>query len=593
MLSHAQDAMDRLPGAHRPRLWLTLICLLLWLPGFFTLPPGDRDESRFAQATRQMVESGDYVRIRFGEVERNKKPAGIHWAQAASVHALEAVGLGDRADIWAYRIPGLLGAWIAVLATFGFGRHLVGRRAAFLGAAMLAASTVLVVETHIAKTDAALLATITVAMGLFAHAYLSPQAFTARHAAAFWIVLGIGILLKGPVAPMVPLFAGITLAVADRALFARRGTAAATAGGDGAPAAAGGAGASAPGQEAGRAPWLRALRPAWGVPLMLAAALPWFVAITLATEGRFLEEAIGGDMLSKVGSGEESHWGPPGYYLLAFGLSAFPGAWIALRALPGAWRDRMRPATRVLLAWAVPVWLLFEAVATKLPHYVLPAYPPLMLLAAAWALDPLRREPPRWLAGLSWAAVLVVPVGLGLAATVLPVLADHQVDPVALAAPVFGLAFAWAMWRLGRAAAWGRAAMAGVLLAVPLYAVVLEGVLARIEAPWLAPRVAAAVAHAAPGLPPERFGATGYHEPSLVFAMGSAMRLLRDGSEAARFLAGEPGRVVAVSHREEARFRQEVSALGLSVRELGAIAGFNYSRGQRLVLVLYRADAPH
>ena len=79
---------------------------------------------------------------------------------------------GDRAsatasDIWAYRVPSLAGAILAVLATFHWGRALVGRRAAFLGAAMLASSLVLVVEAHIAKTDAALLATTTAAMGLF------------------------------------------------------------------------------------------------------------------------------------------------------------------------------------------------------------------------------------------------------------------------------------------------------------------------------------------------------------------------------------------------------------------------------------------
>ena len=71
----------------------------------------------------------------------------------------------------------------------------------------------LVVEAHIAKTDAALLATVTAAMGLFGAAYLRPGAFTARQAAAFWLLLGAAVLLKGPIGPMVPLLAGITLAV--------------------------------------------------------------------------------------------------------------------------------------------------------------------------------------------------------------------------------------------------------------------------------------------------------------------------------------------------------------------------------------------
>ena len=353
-LGPALDAAER-----RPRLFLLLLCLLLYLPGFFTLPATDRDEARFAQATRQMVETGDHVRIRFGEEERNKKPAGIHWLQSASVQALETAGLGSRNDIWAYRVPSLAGAVLAVLATFHWGRALVGRRAAFLGAAMLASSLVLVVEAHIAKTDAALLAAVTAAMGLFGAAYLRPGAFSAKQAAAFWLVLGASVLLKGPVGPMVPLLAGITLAVADKG-----------------------------------APWLKALRPLWGVPLMLLAAAPWFVAIGIATEGRFFAEAVGGDMLAKIGSGEEKHWGPPGYYLLTFPIAAFPGAWIVLLALPSVWRDRRTvAATRFLLAWAVPSWLVFEAVQTKLPHYTMPLFPALMLLGGAWAMDPLRRMP--------------------------------------------------------------------------------------------------------------------------------------------------------------------------------------------------------
>src|SRR3712207_21469 len=107
-LGSALDAAER-----RPRLSLLLLCLFLYLPGFFTLPATDRDEARFAQASRQMVETGDHVRIRFGEEERNKKPAGIHWLQSASVLGVEALGLGGRADIWPYRLPSLGGALLA------------------------------------------------------------------------------------------------------------------------------------------------------------------------------------------------------------------------------------------------------------------------------------------------------------------------------------------------------------------------------------------------------------------------------------------------------------------------------------------------
>ncbi|MDP3415815.1 glycosyltransferase family 39 protein [Falsiroseomonas sp.] len=552
-----RDFLDRLPETRRPLPWLALLCLLLWLPGFFSIPAGDRDESRFAQASRQMVETGDLVRIRFGEVERNKKPAGIHWLQAGSVRVVEALRIGDRDDIWAYRIPSLAGALLAVLATAQLGRALVGRRAAFLGAVMLAGCFVLGVETHIAKTDAALLGTIVVAMGLMGRAYVRPGGFGAGAAAAFWLVLGVSILLKGPIGPLVAALAALTLAMADRAW---------TAG----------------------APWLRALRPAWGVPLMVLAAAPWFIAVTIATEGRFLTEALGGDMLSKVGGADENHWGPPGYYLLSFGIAAFPAAFLVLRAAPGVWADRLQPGTRYLLAWAIPAWLMFEAVTTKLPHYVMPTYPALMLLAAAWALDPLRRAPPRWLALLATAGAIATAIGLGVASAVLPVLADGAVDPLSLLGLPAAAIFAWGLLRMLREGAPARAALLAVLLAVPLQAVALGLVLPRLEAPWISPRLAEAVRLAAPGLPDDRFGVVGYHEPSLLFAMGGEIRLLRDAAAAVDFLAGEPGRLVAVGDRDLARFQADAATRGLAVAGHGTVSGFNYSRGRRVALTLYR-----
>ena len=72
----------------RPYALLAALCLLLYLPGIASIPPLDRDEARFAQATRQMLETGDFLRIRFQDEPRNKKPAGIYWLQAASVDLL-------------------------------------------------------------------------------------------------------------------------------------------------------------------------------------------------------------------------------------------------------------------------------------------------------------------------------------------------------------------------------------------------------------------------------------------------------------------------------------------------------------------------
>ncbi len=540
-----------------PRLMLVLLCLALFLPGFFVIPATDRDESRFAQATRQMVESGNYVRIRVGDEDRNKKPVGIHWAQATSVHLLEVTGLGSRRDIWAYRIPSMLGAMLAVLATFQFGRLLVGRRAALLAATMLAGCMVLMVEAHIAKTDAALLASITAAMGLFGAAYLRPGFFTARHAAAFWVILGIGVLLKGPIAPMVPLLAGITLAVTDRG-----------------------------------APWFRALRMQWGLPVMLLIVLPWMVAIGIETQGRFFAQAIGDDMLGKVGQGDEKHWGPPGFYILTFIVAAFPAGFLVVLSLRSTWARRREPVTRFLLAWIVPTWLVFEAVATKLPHYTMPTYPALMLLGAVWAMDPLRTEPRVWLRWAAKLSVSSVAFGIGIVALAVPwFVTGHEPLGALLALPCAAL-LVWLVWREMDRAHWARAAALGVVAAIPLYTSIMQLTFPRIEALWIAPRLEAVLAREAPGLNPANFGITGHAEPSTLFHIGGDLRLLRRGEDAARFLGEAPGRVVAVGNRAQDDFTREAASLGLSAALIGEVSGFNYTRGRPITLRLFRNTAP-
>src|SRR5271168_4492742 len=107
-------------GSHRrAAAILVLISLILFLPGFFQTPPVDRDEAYFAQATKQMIETGDYIDIRYQDDVRYRKPVGIYWLQAAVVKTAEAVGdTSARTTIWLYRVPSLIGAVGAVIATY-------------------------------------------------------------------------------------------------------------------------------------------------------------------------------------------------------------------------------------------------------------------------------------------------------------------------------------------------------------------------------------------------------------------------------------------------------------------------------------------
>ena len=98
-------AFDFATASHvRAIVFLVLCGIVLFLPGFFNIPAIDRDEARFAQATKQMVESGDFVDIRFQDDVRYKKPVGIYWLQAAVVETASALGL-PRAQLAHLALP--------------------------------------------------------------------------------------------------------------------------------------------------------------------------------------------------------------------------------------------------------------------------------------------------------------------------------------------------------------------------------------------------------------------------------------------------------------------------------------------------------
>src|SRR5215813_15337943 len=160
----------------RALLVLLVVTFISILPGFFSIPPTDRDESRFAQATKQMIETGEYVDIRFQDEVRYKKPVGIYWLQAGVVKAAQALGFPQALNtIWLYRLPSLIGAVAAVLLTYWAGLAFVSRRAALLAGLMMACAVLLSVEGRIAKTDAMLLATVVAAMGAMARLYRPEQ----------------------------------------------------------------------------------------------------------------------------------------------------------------------------------------------------------------------------------------------------------------------------------------------------------------------------------------------------------------------------------------------------------------------------------
>ncbi len=551
-------AVDFATGTHaRAIAMLVVVSLFAFLPGFFHIPPVDRDEARFAQATKQMIETGDFVDIRFQEETRYKKPVGIYWLQAAVVELAEAAGLPRaRLRIWLYRIPSLIGAIGVVLGTYWAALSFVSRRAAFLAGLIMATSILLGVEARLAKTDAVLSFTVVAAMGAMARAYLAGQGERSVDtqplvtAAIFWTAVAFGILIKGPLIVMIAGLAIVALAVTDRS-----------------------------------AAWVWRLRPGIGVLWVLALVLPWFIAIILKSGDSFFVEAVGQDLLAKVESGQESHGVPPGFYFVLFWVTFFPAAMLAGLAAPAIWRARSDPGAKFLLAWLVPSWIVFELVPTKLPHYVLPLYPAIAVLIVG-VIDSGSLSRNRWLErGTIWWFILTAAVGLGLIALNVYIGQRLGLPSWAFAAGAAILAlFAWTLYRIdGAEAALVRAAAASIMLSVAAYALTFAKIGSLFPAVPLADYV-----HSTDCPNPSTVTA-GYHEPSLVFLAGTDLKH-GDGASAAEFLNGGPCRFALIERGEERSFSQRADALGLRYSSGPRVEGYNISGGRPVFIRTYRSE---
>jgi 4-amino-4-deoxy-L-arabinose transferase-like glycosyltransferase len=531
---------------------LSLVALACFLPGLGGIAPVDRDEPRFAQATRQMLETGDFIDIRFQDEPRYQKPVGIYWLQAAMVTAT-GHGRTPRSGL-----PPRLGARRPCRRP----PHLLGRPAPLrpdgrmIAGLAMATMPLLVAEAHLAKTDAVLLATVVLAEGVLARAYVADAGARLRPGTAllFWAGLGIGILVKGPIVVMVVGLTVLALVALDR-----------------------------------RGAWLLRLRPALGVPLTLLIVLPWLVAILSRTGTGFLSASVGGDLLGKVASGQESHGAPPGYHTLLFFVLFLPAVLLLPSALGAIWARRREAAVKFCLAWLLPAWLVFELVATKLPHYTLPLYPAAALLVGGVAADGRLVTGRWWTRGAALLPALLV-TGFALGSLALLAHLEGSVSPpatlLAILAAFLALAAAQRTWTDRPLA--GAGLLAGA--AVAAYAGVLGFILPAAETLRLSPRLAMAIAADA-GCPEPRLVATGYDEPSLVFATGTGIRFT-DPRAAADFLGRDGCRLALVEAQREDAFLARAARRGTAVEKRAILEGMSLGRFAPLVVGLYRAVPP-
>ena len=537
---------------------LLLVCLLGFLPGIFQIPPVDRDEAYFAQATKQMIETGDYVDIRYQDDVRYRKPVGIYWLQAAVVNTASALGVANaRTSIWLYRLPSLIGAIGAVLATYWCALAFVSRRGAVLAALMMMSSSILGVEARLAKTDAVLLFMVVGAMAVLARVYLAPRRGDPQpgwgQLATFWTALGVGTLIKGPMILMVVGLAAAALVVLDRS-----------------------------------ARWLLALRPLPGLLWLFLLVLPWFIAIYARVGNQFLIGSVGEDMLAKVASPQETHGAPPGLYLILFFVTFFPASILAGLAAPAVWAVRREPVARFLLAWLVPSWIVFELVVTKLPHYVMPLYPAIAILIAGAVETKVLSHRPWLVRGVIW--WFLVPIIVSIVAVVGAIVIERDLVlfawPFFAAAVVCGL-FAWQLYDDdGAEHAFVRATAASVLMTIGIYAVVVPALTPAFPSVALAE-----VLHDSNCQDPVA-ASVGFEAPSLVFLAGTKTHFT-DAAGAADFLLKGPCHFAFVEARQQRAFALRAEAIGLRYDRGPLVEGYDISIGKPITMAVFEsASAP-
>ena len=378
----------------RHGLLLFLAVLALSMPQAALLPLLDRDEPRFAEASREMLQSGDFIVPTFNHAPRYAKPPLIYWCQAVSLTLF-----GENA--FAARLPSLLAtaatAWLLFVWGIGLGNKSVGLIAAL--------SYVFCVQTiqqgRVATADALLIFFMTLTAFAGWKLITSPP---ASHSTRnyFWdtlLALGFagGFLAKGPEAllPFLPL------------LICARGTRTHIVG-----------------------------ESITHFLLGLALVLFWAIPAYIETHGDYWRVGLSEGVGQRMVTGLQGHGASTlGWYLLSlplylilFWLSALPWSPLLLihrKKLFAAWKPDL---TDTYLLWnAALIFVVFSLMVTKLPHYTLPAFPFLALLfARRWISSGLRPALPiklGWSMGIALAVLtaVLVPIAIANNATPSPV----------------------------------------------------------------------------------------------------------------------------------------------------------------------------
>ena len=538
--------------------FLALICFFSTLN---MVPPLDRDESRYIQATVQMLETKDFVNINFLESPRLKKPPGIYWLQAISAVGIKNIFFLDSAPIWAFRIPSAIGASVSIWITFLLGQLLFGRAQGLIAALLLMSSPIVIMESHIAKTDSVLLALflcalyILVKIVFYADKKLpKPSDITIF---AFWIIMSFTFLIKGPIALVILLLTIISYKVLKEPIN------------------------------------FKDLKPIMGIILFMLIILPWFILINSGNNNDVLFNTIKKDMLLKLVSVQESHGAPPGSYLLSSMLTAWP---IALFIIPSAlwcFKNKDNKAVKFLLCSLIPSWLFFEIIPTKLLHYVLPLLPSFAILTAAMIVSSVKDKKFK---GISENFIVkclsTLPfLGGAIIAAGIIYIGNRYGEGLTLSILLIASIYVFSSFLCGYflyIKSFIKAALVVIIcniIALKLLIILIPNQLQKI---WVSERIYSQIQDKNLS---EVFLLLGYSEPSLIFRLGSQTKIVSSNKEAINLILHKNINYIIIERFYLDQFKKLSEENGIVINAIGnSILGFNYSKGKNVEIIVFNLN---
>lgn len=492
--------VQRFNGRLAHYLLLLLVTAGLFLPNLGVPSLWDIDEGCNAEAAREMLESGNWIKPTFNFQLRVDKPPLLYWLQMA---AYQLFGINE----FSARLPSALAALLTVLLTYELGRRLFDARTALLAGLAAASALLFSGSAHFANPDALLNLFTLLTFFLFYTSY--------ARGSPLWLVLsgfstGLAVLAKGPVGLVLP-------AVVIGLFLIWEGQ-------------------------------LRRLldhRILLGLLAFLLVVVPWCILICAETKAEFLSGFIFTHNIGRFRNTMERHSGPFYYYGLALLVGFFPWSVFIGPTLRHAWREANQSAFRFLWCWIAVYFLFFSLSATKLPNYILPTYSAVALMTAAF-LERWRQRKivtGRWAIPISLSCLALAGLGIGIGLFVVggaigqPLMRGRCLPGLeswaALGAvPLLGAVVACWFYR--------REERTALVLGFIVMAVLFVGALAgwgsiALDA-FKAPRALVQNADALQPTREIRVGCYQYYQPSLVFYCQREMHQMKEEDQALEFL---------------------------------------------------------